>query len=156
MIRIKKVAGNTKSGIEQDMHLQMLIMQISLMLQPSRGKTESTMAPGQRRTMCIIAMHGQITQQDLLEEQDIAPATLSEFLGKLEHKGYITRKKSESDRRVWVIELTETGVAVARSFIEEDHAFAKKAFSGMTSEEKQQLNDLLEDVIDNWHKTITH
>ncbi len=65
---------------------------------------------GQGRVLSLLKLQPKITQKELSFLLDMRPQSLGELLSKLENSGYLTRKPSEEDRRVMIVELTEKGV----------------------------------------------
>lgn len=68
---------------------------------------------GQGRVLALLAVKPKTTQRELSYLLDMRQQSLSEILAKLEEKGYVTRRKSEDDGRVTVVELTDAGIAAA-------------------------------------------
>lgn len=68
---------------------------------------------GQGRVLNLLKLQPETTQKELSYLLDMRPQSLGELLGKLEKNGYISREPLESDRRVMVIRLTESGMAAA-------------------------------------------
>ncbi|MBD3878241.1 MAG: MarR family transcriptional regulator [Quinella sp. 1Q5] len=64
---------------------------------------------GQGRILSALQKRRSISQRELGDILDIRPQSLGELLQKLEANGYITRHRSETDKRVLIIELTAKG-----------------------------------------------
>lgn len=64
---------------------------------------------GQGRILLALRRMNAITQKELGLLLDIRPQSLGELLQKLEANGYITRRRSPTDKRALVVELTEKG-----------------------------------------------
>ena len=56
-----------------------------------------------------IGMHGRMSQAELSRATLTAPALTGRALGSLISRGWVRRKRSETDRREYVVELTATG-----------------------------------------------
>ena len=93
-------------------------------------------ARGQGRVLALLKMKEEIPQRELCYLLDMRQQSLSELLGKLEQKGYILRKSSETDRRAVTVSLTDKGKEVAESLPDTDK---DDIFSVLTEEEQQQL-----------------
>lgn len=100
---------------------------------------------GQGRILALLAVKPQTTQRELSYLLDMRQQSLSELLGKLEEKGYITRSKSEQDGRVTVVQLTEEGAAAAPS--PNDMDTKDDSLDCLDDEERAQLESLVDKVI---------
>ena len=93
---------------------------------------------------------GQLSQRDLLERASISPAALSEVLAKLEGEGLVVKKPFERDRRQLLIQLTEQGEGYAAHKCREREEFEANALSCLSSEEQEQLKELLTKLRHHW------
>ncbi len=98
---------------------------------------------GQGKILNILSSVEQINQKDLQDMLQIQAGSLSEILGKLEKHEWITREKSEEDKRSAIIKITEKG-REALQIIEEEHGKHKDIFSVLNQEEKESLKGILE------------
>ncbi len=64
---------------------------------------------GQGRILSTLWKRRSISQRELGRLLDIRPQSLGELLQRLEANGYITRHRSEKDKRSLIVELTERG-----------------------------------------------
>ena len=64
---------------------------------------------GQGRILLALQRQKSISQKELGEMLDIRPQSLGELLQKLEANDYITRYRSETDKRALIVELTAKG-----------------------------------------------
>ena len=87
----------------------------------------------------------------MLERLNIQPATVSEHISKLEAKGLVERSRSDEDRRLVVLSLTESGKKSAENRL----AKSKKTGQGISFilDEKEQ-DDLLR-LLDKLHEGLT-
>ena len=70
--------------------------------------------PNQLRLLRLLDNKGELTNSDLVEALDIRPSSVSALVQKLEDLGLISRRESETDKRVQLIALTDDG----KKFIE--------------------------------------
>lgn len=76
----------------------------------------ATSTRGQGKVLALLAATPKLTQKELVPRLGISPASASELMNKLAHKGLVRRTRSRYDRRVVEIELTAAGRAeLARS-----------------------------------------
>jgi DNA-binding MarR family transcriptional regulator len=64
---------------------------------------------GQIRALFAIDVKGEATAGELAKAGDLSPASVSSMLDNLERDGILERRRSDSDRRVVVVTLTESG-----------------------------------------------
>lgn len=97
---------------------------------------------GQGQILAILNEQPVISQKELTAQLSMRPQSASEMIGKLERKGYLTRQKSESDKRVMIVSLTPLGKDVIENG--ESPIFEPLATKALTEEERIELNRLLE------------
>lgn len=103
---------------------------------------------GQGKVLKILARNGEMTQKDLQDMMEIQAGSLSEVLAKLEEKGFITRAKSEDDKRMGVLSITELGREKMDTFGCRQRA--ERLYGALSEEEKEQLKALLKKMSDSW------
>ena len=87
-----------------------------------------------------------MTQKELAERMNIRPQSLTDALLRLENVGFITRTRSEKDRREQVVNITESGRERSEMFRRISSEVTQKLFSGLTDEEKETLASLLKKI----------
>ena len=80
---------------------------------------------------------------ELADYINIAKASMSVMIDRLEKNHYLTRVKSDEDRRTAHIHLTEKGIKAANLHSELHHKISELLTSDMTESEKEILNVLL-------------
>lgn len=92
----------------------------------------------------------ELSQAELAELVGIRPQSIGPILVKLEEEGLIERRPSQADRRSHLLALTDEGCAAAAKARELQAAYAEKALSVLTDEERiafasavVKLNDAL-------------
>lgn len=93
-----------------------------------------------------------MSQQELGARFELKPGSLSEILAKMEASGAIERTRDPRDRRQLFVRLTEAGEQEARHAVEERKKFQELAFSNLTSEEQDQLVELLGKIRTRWEE----
>lgn len=129
-----------------DMHLQLLFEQLAHKLHTATSAMTGTLASSQQRVLFVVGMLGETTQQRLLDELELAPASLSELLTKLEKKGYITRERLEQDKRIVNVGLTAKGIEKNKELAEARRAATRSVFAALDVDEREELCRLLERV----------
>ncbi len=89
------------------------------------------------------------TQLDLARSLGIEGPTMTRHLDNLEQSGFVTRRRSESDRRAVHVELTEAGSAAYDRMLVAVIAFNKRLQAGFSRDELRQLDDVLKRLADN-------
>lgn len=108
---------------------------------------------GRNPILCLLhRMGGQMSQQELGARFELKPGSLSEILAKMEASGAIERTRDPRDRRQLFVRLTEAGEQEARHAVEERKKFQELAFSNLTSEEQDQLVELLGKIRTRWEE----
>ena len=107
---------------------------------------------GKQFVIISLVLHGgEMSQRDLLEHACISSASLSEVLAKLEAEGLVTRTKSEEDRRLLAVALTEAGREKAEEVLEYKNRFEEESFACFDEQERTQLLDYLDRLVKHWH-----
>lgn len=103
---------------------------------------------GQGRIIHILSIRGSISQVELQKLLNIQPGSLSEIVGKLEAKGYLTKEKDEKDQRRMILKITAKGKKTP-----EEELYLKSRenlFSALDTEEQEELKKLLQKLLNQW------
>jgi DNA-binding MarR family transcriptional regulator len=101
----------------------------------------------QMRVLSLLKDRHSMNQRALQEMLNVRSASLSEILSKLEHRGFIERKRDEEDKRNSVITVTEQGSLNVAATEDIRRESAKTLFASLSEDERQQLAELLEKVV---------
>lgn len=96
---------------------------------------------GQGRILTALRRMNSVNQRELGFILDIRPQSLGELLQKLELNGFIQRRRSPTDRRALIVELTEKGEKFQMQKPDYDELFIE-----LTFEEKKILKTALEKI----------
>jgi DNA-binding MarR family transcriptional regulator len=99
---------------------------------------------GQGRVLALLTLQDEISQSDLAYLLGMRSQSLGELLVKLEKSGYVTRKTSDSDKRVTLVGLTEEGKKAAADVTKYIDKYA--LFDSLDPEEQETLYQLLSRV----------
>lgn len=91
---------------------------------------------------------GPLSQRSLSELLNIDQSDLVGILDKLETIGYAQRSTDQHDRRRHVVAVTPMGKKILPQAYEQSARFSKNFLSPLSSEEQQQLRDLLIKIVD--------
>jgi MarR family transcriptional regulator for hemolysin len=89
------------------------------------------------------------SQRELAEAVGIREATLTHHLNAMESAGLLTRQRDETNRRVHIIQLTDTGEAAFIRLREAAVTFDRRLRRGITAEQLASLDDLLNRLASN-------
>ena len=84
-----------------------------------------------------------LSPNKIAEDLIISRASVTGLLDSLERRGYVQRTPHSSDRRMLLIELTDTGRKVARDFRPIVHLHEKVWLGALSEKEQRQVIDLL-------------
>jgi Transcriptional regulators len=107
-------------------------------------------SPGQRRILALLKLRSPVSQKELLDICGIRPASLSELLNKMEHAGYVSRSKDETDKRSVLVSLTEAGRKAADEWDADTYGTGYGMFDCLTAEEQSTLSSILKKLISGW------
>jgi len=95
-------------------------------------------------TIEAIGMYGDKTMSEVAEKLNITVGTLTVAVNNLEKKGYVERKRSEEDRRIVYVHLTNKGKLAYRMHEKFHSAMINQVIEGLTEEEEKILISSLE------------
>ncbi|MGJ0183966.1 MarR family winged helix-turn-helix transcriptional regulator [Corynebacterium glyciniphilum] len=137
-------AGADNTGVTPDLadrltHLAMMLRRMDMMGRP--GRPFGGMRAGQGRVLHILTLRSPMPQKELAFMLGVRPQSLSELLGKLESAGFVERRRDDTDRRTFIVDITEEGRNAASDVPETDDPF-----DVLTAEEQEQFGDMLDRV----------
>lgn len=92
-------------------------------------------------TIDIIGKGDVVTPTDISKELMLTLGTVTTSLNKLEDKGYIIRERSNEDRRVVYVKLTDKGQALYESHHDFHRQMIAKIVEGMNGNQRQALGE---------------
>lgn len=98
---------------------------------------------GQYMCLLFLKTRGALSQKELGTLLHIQPATVSEFVTKLEKKGLVVRNPSEHDKRVSKISLTAKGAETAVRVEKGRQSLHFEILKDLSDEEKDQFFTIL-------------
>lgn len=108
---------------------------------------ESGLSPAQMHTIEVIGHRENMRMKELAERLAITTGTLTVSVDKLEQKGFVKRKPHESDRRSWLIVLTDKGKDVFEQHHKFHDEFTAEITAELSSDQVVELSALLGRVI---------
>jgi DNA-binding MarR family transcriptional regulator len=113
-----------------------------------RARTAALLAPlglhpGQEALLLELARTGPLIQAQLSEALGVEPPSVTLMTRKLEAGGHIRRRPAPSDKRAGIVELTDSGKALADQVKELWCALAEETVTGLPAQTVAELPDLL-------------
>ena len=111
--------------------------------------SEEGLFAGQHHIIMMLERVGCATVSQIAEEMRTTSATASVSIKRLEKAGFVEKRSSESDARITKIYLTDKALAVTQRIRSKMDEAEESLTQGLTQEEKYQLSDLLDKVVNN-------
>lgn len=105
--------------------------------------------PGQEVLLLELARTGPMIQAQLSEALGCEPPSVTLMARKLEASGHIRRKPAPTDKRASIVELTDTGRALAGEVQQLWRALAEETVTGLPAQTVAELPGLLETLTAN-------
>ena len=104
--------------------------------------------PVQTRALaCLSCAQKEVSQRDLERELRLRPSTVNGIVGRLEAKGYISRRASPTDGRCRLVSLTEAGRAQFSAVCTSLEQTNRRFCASLDEAEQTQLRELLSRII---------
>jgi MarR family transcriptional regulator, transcriptional regulator for hemolysin len=97
----------------------------------------------QWRVLARLKREPNLRQVELAERLDMEPITLCRIVDRLEEAGLVERKTDPSDRRAWLLQLTEKADPVVKQLRGLARGIAEEAMDGIKQGEVRELQDRL-------------
>jgi DNA-binding MarR family transcriptional regulator len=117
---------------------------------------DTQLHPGQMPIMFALWRDDGQAQKDLARRLNLAPATVTVTVNRLERAGILERRKDPEDQRVSRVYLTERGRDLHDTVVACLRATNEEALTGFTPEETDQLKEYLSRIIDNLEGAMQH
>lgn len=103
----------------------------------------------QWQTLVLLSKNEGIHQKALAEIQEVEPITLMRLIDKLAERGLVERRKHETDRRIWMLYLTEPARGLLGGIRELGEETRSEALEGISDADRARLFELLETMKSN-------
>ena len=100
----------------------------------------------------LLEEDGRQDLRGLQDEMGISSAALSEVVGKLESKGFVTKSVCADDARKRSIALTPEGHAEAQRLRAQQNEFREDFLGALDASERERLADLLDALLAHWRE----
>jgi len=95
------------------------------------------------KTLIILSFEGESPMSDISHHLNLEKGSFTTVANTLIKLGYIEKKQSLIDRRVYNIKLTTSGERFAKTFKEDHHAFVNNCLEQLTVEEQNAYLEAL-------------
>ena len=98
----------------------------------------------QWQTLAFLSRNEGIHQKALAELLEIEPITLMRLIDKLSERGFVERRKHETDRRIWLLYMTDQSRALLAEMKSLGDATRNEALKGISPDDRDRLMGMLE------------
>jgi DNA-binding MarR family transcriptional regulator len=116
--------------------LRMALLRVSRRL---RQQAHSGITPSQLSALSTVERHGPLTLGDLAGLENVQPPSISRIVGALEGEGYVERAPDDTDRRVALVRITDSGTAELRQIRAERDAWLADRLDRLSANERRRL-----------------
>ena len=109
---------------------------------------------GQPPVLYVLHEQEGLTQSELAARLEVAPATVTKMLQRLERAGFVQRQTDSEDQRVSRVYLTDAGRAVQGDVVAVLGRLAAETFGNFTIEERVVLRRLMIDMRENLSRVV--
>ncbi|MBS5115086.1 MAG: MarR family transcriptional regulator [Erysipelotrichaceae bacterium] len=102
---------------------------------------------GQHHILRTLMKYPGLTQHELAQKTNIAKASITTSLNRMEKNGFVARKKSQTDGRCNIIFITQKGVEAIQGCEKEIDKIKKALFSELNEEEVESFNHIVVKLI---------
>ncbi len=105
--------------------------------------------PAQGRIMFVLWQEDGISISDLAKKTSLGKSTLTSMLDRLEGMGYVTRVRSEKDRRSVLIKRTEKDDSWQEVYAQVSQDMGRVYYDGFSDSEVDEFEQYLRRIMDN-------
>ncbi|MBE5802761.1 MAG: MarR family transcriptional regulator [Clostridiales bacterium] len=103
----------------------------------------------QGRILYVLWQKDEVSISNLSAQTSLANTTLTSMLDRMEASGLIVRKPSPTDRRAWLISLTEKAKGLQQDYQRLSQQMNQRYYVGFSEGEIRQFESYLQRVLDN-------
>lgn len=124
------------------------------LIEEKRGETTYKITPTKYHMLKMIYKKHSCMVVDVSRELELSSGATTIILNQLEDEGLITRLRSEDDRRIVWIQLSDSGKQLIEEMIERKNQFISDLFNVLSEDEKNQFCHLLEKMVEGVKRKI--
>lgn len=107
-------------------------------------------------SMLLLDRNSEVTMSELIEYINSPMSTATGIVDRLVKKGFVVRDRSETDRRIVIIKLTEEGTKVIKNLKDIIGQYVNMAIECLSEEEKQIMMKIIFKVIKNLQDKLSN
>ncbi|MGF7535322.1 MarR family transcriptional regulator [Bacillus mexicanus] len=108
---------------------------------------ENNISESQFVILCILNEHGPKKISELAEYMQLTLSAITSLSEKLIGSGYIIRKRSQNDRRIVRLVLTDEGKSFSNELLSQRTKMVQKLHDSLTPIERKSLNSIYKKLI---------
>jgi len=108
---------------------------------------DSGLSIAQMHTIEIVGHNVSLRMKELATKMGITTGSLTVMIDRLTEQGFLRRTPHETDRRSWLIELTEKGQVIFARHHQHHMELTEEITAGLSAEEQQMFDGLLEKIV---------
>ncbi|MDX3976520.1 MarR family transcriptional regulator [Shinella sp.] len=120
----------------------------------SRNLLATGLYAGQDGVILALSEEGGLTAGALATRLGVKAPTMTRTIGRLEAQGFVERRPDETDGRLTVVHLTESGRASVETITEAGRLSEEQAAEGLSEKDVRQLLKLLRTMDENLHANL--
>lgn len=105
--------------------------------------------------MLLLYKSSEVTMTELVEYINVPMSTATGIVDRLVKKGYIARERSETDRRIVVLKLTEEGSNLVKNLKDLICKYLNMILQDLTEEEKQSMAHIAMKIMNKLQKGLS-
>ncbi len=98
-------------------------------------------------TLLIIERHGEAIMSQIANKINVSMSTATGIIDRLVKKKYLSRARSESDRRIVLIRLTKKGKQIVNDIKDSINYYLNTIFKSLNEEEVRVLSNIIVKII---------
>lgn len=145
--------SKSRDVLEENIYLNVLEVKHVLEREIRELFEEHDITPRQYNVLRILYVRGPggLSCQSIDEQLVTSVSDISRLIDRMSEKNLVQRQRSENDRRVVLIHLTEKGKQSCRAVDDRLVQRVEQLFDHMEREELEQLKELLQTVLDGFY-----
>lgn len=109
---------------------------------------------GQPRVLFALKAQDGRSHSELAEILEVTPATVTNTIKRMEHAGFVERRRSQEDERVSLVYLTDAGRTICSKLDLFMEQMESSTFAGFSEDEKEQVREYFRRMCSNLRSAI--
>lgn len=136
---------NTEWKKNSSIHLQIILQRAAKTINSKVGKDfrDKGLTASQFSVLDVLYTKGEMRICELIKKVLSTSGNMTVVIKNMEQRGWLYRNISETDKRAFIVGLTEKGKKLFESVLPEHRSEIERTYSILTSEEKKLLINIL-------------